>query len=184
MSLYFIAFLFPPELEEILWKMKQELSEKTNAVHALKIPPHITLIPPFQLESARLTELENLCRKVQNSCDAFDGNISNYGHFRKDVIFLEPKLPDSAFLFQAQMEEKMLGLIPELHAKLHHPWKPHCTLVFRDLKEGGFDAVYPELSQQKLNISFNIQGFFVLEHQQKIWNPIRYFPFTSQSELP
>lgn len=184
MSLYFIAFLFPPEVEDMLWNMKRDLSEKTNAVHALKIPLHITLIPPFQLESERLTELENLCRNLQSHCGSFHGNISNYGHFRKDVIFLEPKIPQSAFSFQQQMEEKMPGLIPELLAKLHHPWKPHCTLVFRDLKEDSFDMVYPELSQQKLNISFNIQGFFILEHQQKIWHPIRYFPFTSQSEVP
>jgi 2'-5' RNA ligase len=184
MSLYFIAFLFSPEVEEMLWEMKRELSEKTGAVHALKIPPHITLFPPFHWESDRLPEIENLCRKLQNKCDSFEGKFTQYGNFRKDVIFLQPELPGMVHDFQTQLEASFLTLLPELKKTIYPPWKPHTTLVFRDLKDECFDQVFPQLSNVSMNIPFFIQGFFVLEHQQKLWKPLRYYPFTSQTEFP
>ncbi|MFN6233029.1 MAG: 2'-5' RNA ligase family protein, partial [Microcystis sp.] len=47
-SLFFIALLPPPEVQEIATKIKVEFAEIYNSRAALKSPPHVTLQPPFR----------------------------------------------------------------------------------------------------------------------------------------
>jgi len=56
--LYFFAVVPPEEIQSSVTDIKQDFKERFNASHALKSPPHITLIPPFKYD----LEDENVLR--------------------------------------------------------------------------------------------------------------------------
>jgi 2'-5' RNA ligase len=49
-KLYFIAIIPPQPYKEKIAGIKQSFAEIYHVSHALKSPPHITLIPPFKTE--------------------------------------------------------------------------------------------------------------------------------------
>ncbi len=63
-TIYFAALVPPPAVKEEVLEMKLEIKEKFEAKHALKLPAHITLIPPLWLEKEQEKEFTEILRNV------------------------------------------------------------------------------------------------------------------------
>ena len=56
-KLYFFALIPPKEVEGQIKRFKEEMKEKFAAKHALKLPAHITIQPPFRILEEKEKEL-------------------------------------------------------------------------------------------------------------------------------
>src|SRR4051812_40999929 len=88
-QLYFIALLPPKALAAQIHSVKEEIAADFHSRYALKIPEHITLIPPFHCSDELLemlsARLKNLCHKKK----PFEILLKNFGHFDKSVLFIQ-----------------------------------------------------------------------------------------------
>ena len=57
-SLFFIAIMPNKELEEEVYAFKKYMASHFGAQHALKSPAHITLIPPFKWDLAKINPFQ------------------------------------------------------------------------------------------------------------------------------
>jgi len=87
-SLFFIAIIPPSPISADIDQIRKQCSLDYQVYAALKPPVHITLIPPFKLDSALegklISDLE-CCRNFK----PFDQELHNYDGFPPKVIFIK-----------------------------------------------------------------------------------------------
>jgi 2'-5' RNA ligase len=57
-SPWFIAVIPPEDIQEAVTALKREAAARFESRHALKSPPHVTLIPPFVATLDEISSLE------------------------------------------------------------------------------------------------------------------------------
>lgn len=173
MPLYFIALIPDPGLREKIRLIKEEIKEKYNSRHALKLPAHITLQIPFKMNLDRETELIDILEDLAEKEDSFKVDLSGYGAFAPRVLFIKirdhrpvkllhqkiQKLLEDRFHFQEKEKTK------EIH--------PHITLATRDLTRENFFIAWKDLKEKDLEAWFFVKSFFLLKYNGKSWDILR-----------
>ena len=164
--LYFVAIVPPVELRAVLEEMKVAFSRKYSARHALKSPPHVTLVPPFRAdESAIVPKLEQAAVKATD----FTLNLENYGAFKPRVIYVDVQQSSA-------LSNLRDTLVSELDFDIdNRPFRPHLTLATRDLTKAMFHKAWQELEHQSFQASFAADRFYLLKHNGKSWDLYRDF---------
>lgn len=167
---YFLAIVPPPPLRDELARLKQEFSERYHSRAALHSPPHITLHRPFRKtpeeEGQLLQTLEALCLSL--IIPPFQLAFRGYGCFRPRVIFIQVSENDSLNLLQERLGE-FCKVSLQVDSVDEHPFHPHLTLAFRDLKRGAFRKAWAEVKDQAYSASFMVDRFALLKHNGKVW---------------
>lgn len=181
-SLYFIAVIPTESLRGLVDELKLEFSKSYHSHHALKSPPHITLIPPFNMNKKNEKNLaENLINFASQS-DEFEVAISGFGEFRSRVIYLRILANDILKSFQNLLAEKCNTEF-DIPIKSSKPYLPHMTLAFRDLSPQMFNKAWEKYKLKTFNASFTVDRFFLLRHNGKSWEIAYEIPF-GKSMLP
>lgn len=172
-ALYFVALLPPQKLQEEIRQLKLEIKAKTGVSHALKLPAHITLLPPFwlkdQLENDLLTALE----AVTSNFIKFDIELKGFGRFDQRVIFIKLKDHEAVKRLHQQLQQSVSGIFEELKKKesLH----PHITLATRDLTKAYFLELWPGFQKRDFSGTFSAEGVTLFKHNGKRWEILRQF---------
>lgn len=174
-QMYFTAFLFQDDVSAEIQNLKQELAERTNARHALKILPHITLLPPFTFTEEEISVKKQMLEEWSCQMHVFEIKLNGFGHFRKDVVYILPEIPQEIFSYQAELVKKMQSPFPGKFPEYSHHWHPHATLAFRDLNEESFHIAMEFLRGKKIKIQTTVLSFAELKHQT-IWVTDSLFP--------
>jgi 2'-5' RNA ligase len=139
---------------------------------AAKIPPHITLLPPTELEGDVLMKFTEHLAGVAAAHEPFRVRLAGTGTFRpvSPVVFVA--LADGmegCALLQADVRSG-----PVLR-DLHFPYHPHVT-VAHDLPEPQLDAALEQLADYQAE--FEAQGFALYERDDDgYWHVGREFSF-------
>lgn len=179
MQLYFIAILPPADISVKINEIKQYLFKTYGFKHALKSPPHITLRPPFKMYSQQEEELCDSLSIFAKTCNPFIVELKDFGHFRKDVIYIKPvvnsSLNDLYMKLQMHLQEKdkFMALPP------YPQFNPHITVAFRDLTRSIFDKLWPEFQDKKFEDYFMARDIVLLKHTMKKWDIHTVFPFVN-----
>lgn len=166
---YFIAILLPEDLTEKIRLIQKEFSTKYDSKRQLKIPVHITLIPPFKAdEDIEQTILSALHEFVETE-QSFTIGLRNFGNFRRKVVYIDvvedPKLIQlKQNLDRFILNETELGLKQE-----YSGFHPHVTVANRDLSFQMFVKAWKEFSERKFDATFSVDGICLLKHNGSIW---------------
>jgi 2'-5' RNA ligase len=176
-SLYFIAILAPPDIAERVTAIKNEIAERFESRHALKLPPHITLQPPFLMNIERLESLKgdltNHFRKFSSTKLVLD----NFGNFRKrrnPVIFIQVKNNSQL----AELHKKLMLFLRKTgfhEEKTSLEFHPHMTVAHRDLSQHNFRKAWREFQNKFFNMEFVARSVHLLKHDGEKWTPILEF---------
>ncbi|HRE74267.1 MAG TPA: 2'-5' RNA ligase family protein [Flavobacteriales bacterium] len=178
-QLFFTAFLFQDDVSAEIQSLKQELAERTNARHTLKILPHITLLPPATFTEEEIIIKKQLLEEWSRQIHVFEIKLKGFGHFRKDVVFIQPEIPQEIYSHQQELVKKMQSAFPGKFPEYSHPWHPHATLAFRDLNEESFQIAIEFLRGKKIQIQTTVHSFAELKHQT-IWVTETLFPLPAE----
>ncbi len=180
MSLYFIALLPPQKIQDYANEVKQYFADKYDSKHAQKSPPHITLQPPFEWDSDKLTNLEVCLDNFANAQDSIPIILDGYNAFVPHVIYIDviqtPELMNLQTYLMAYLENH-LGIVDKI-GKIRS-FTPHMTVAFKDLKRSKFKAAWMEFENQELHFEFNAGKLTLLKHENKKWNITKEFEFVS-----
>lgn len=169
--LYFIALLPDLTIQDEVTGFKQIAKERFNTAHALKSPPHITLIPPFRSDQTDFSALQ-IAADAQHS---FSIQLQDFDHFGSRVIFVNVAAELSLLACQEQLAAfcaDQFAITPD-----PRPFHPHMTVAFKDLKRSIFPEAWTYFSAQSYQRSFVADALTLLVHTGQQWTVKQQFPF-------
>lgn len=179
-GLYFVAIVPPEKIQSELTHIKLHFKNNFNSQHALKSPPHITLIPPFRFNSDEESILAQSLDKYCKTRSFFEQNLSGFGAFHPKVIYVGVVKNNELSKLQSQLSvsfRSMLNLKEK--QKREYPFFPHLTVAFRDLTVENFKIAWKLYSHKKIDYKFNVEDICLLKHDGKIWEIIHKGNFKS-----
>lgn len=168
---YFLAILPPPDFLQQVHELKLKIREEFGIKYALKSPPHITLRMPYLYNELKEERMVGLINSFAKDYSPFSLQVKGTDQFRGRVIFLDILAGDDLFQMQKALRifcKRNLNLKDELSDLSFHP---HMTVAFRDIKKHQFQAVFDFVRKQDLAANFVVKSFFLLKHQNGVWEP-------------
>jgi 2'-5' RNA ligase len=173
-NLYFIAVIPPKDIQDRVTGFKKLVSDRFGSKHALKSPPHITLIPPFWWCDQRLDELIVDLKDWSKDKSRFEIKLHNFDCFKPRVIFIDI-LPNAILdSLQTDLKNHLMkcwGLMSDHRSKFH----PHLTIAFKDLKTSSFYRAWDLFKDQEYSDSFVCTNVCLLKHEGGKWHLLRRF---------
>lgn len=153
----------------------QRLHEVRQAVGdplADAVPPHVTLMPPTDVERVDLAALRTHLRTVAASSRPFRMILGGTGTFRpvSPVVFVQV----SRGIVECEQLETAVREGP-VERDLEFPYHPHVT-VAHHLDDVALDEAFDELSD--FRASFEVDGFDLYEHgDDEVWRSVDRYVF-------
>jgi 2'-5' RNA ligase len=175
---YYIAIVPEGEVQEKATGLKLAVKERYNAKYALKSPAHITLKMPFRWNEAKEEKLISRLAEFFEKSSGFHLQLKGIGRFGRRVIFI--KVQEVPELMKLQQDLKYfckteLKFIEELSDKAY---RPHMTLVSKDLKDHQFDDCLAHLQDKGFNENLHIQHIALLKKGERQWEVVHRFPLS------
>src|SRR5688572_15342388 len=90
---YFIGYTLIGKEKKEVDDLRHEISERFHTKGALRLPPHITLVPPF--ETPDHDKLIRALEHVANKLSPIDVTTPKFNFFRQHVWFIDvPSTPE------------------------------------------------------------------------------------------
>ncbi|MEN9230764.1 MAG: 2'-5' RNA ligase family protein [Thermostichus sp. DG02_5_bins_236] len=178
----FLALLPPLPLQEQVRALQQEFVDRFSSRAALRSPPHITLVPPFEWPRSEWPALIGSLRVFATSQDSISVELSGFGAFAPHVIYIQVVPSSELQQLQSAVQTLMQPLLqPKNPATPSRPFVPHITLAFRDLTPGNFRAAWPEFQPRRFQAAFEATDLTLLQHDGQQWQVAEQFSFGSGS---
>lgn len=151
----------------------QDFRVDNGDAQGASIPTHITLVPPLDLESERLPEVERHLADVAGATAAYRVHLRGSGTFRpvSPVVFLN--LVEGISQTEQLAHRCRTG---PLETELRYPYHPHVTVAHvdeDDLLDRAFDAM------ATFDCVFTANAFHLYVHDaEQGWAPTRDFELT------
>lgn len=176
MPLCFIALVPPEALKEKVRSLKEEIHRKYGAKRALRLPAHITLQPPFKMESSRLPLLHNTIREFALARHAFPLKLEGFGAFPPRVIYIDVVDPGPLKSLQNELLKVLQKDLLTREENLRE-FYPHITLATRDIPRNRFKAVWEDFRNREFDETFIAEGIYLFQHNGKTWDISTEFTF-------
>jgi 2'-5' RNA ligase len=177
-SLYFIGILLPGPVGIEIQKLKEHFLTRYNVKHALKSPPHITLIPPFKRLPDHEPEMMLDLDGFSSRWPSFDIQLENFGAFKPRVIYIRVNENDSLTALYRCLNDHWNRQMPrEETPDDDQHFRPHVTLAFRDLRREQFHDAWPDFRERKISYEFTAEGLTLFKHDGRIWRGHHTSPF-------
>ncbi len=173
--LYFVATLPPYMIRQEVSAMKKEIATRWGPKHALKSPPHITLVPPFRWPEAKEEQLKNVLFQFAKHNHGFHVVLEDFGRFGQRVIFVH--IRHNAALARLHYDlcahlDHTIGL----HCPSHHPFRPHMTIAHRDLTRDLFPKVWQTFAERRYQRHYTASHLSLLKHNGRHWEIVAEYP--------
>jgi 2'-5' RNA ligase len=175
MNRYFIAILPPGNISSYITKVKETIVKTYNSKAALSSPPHITLVPPFEIEEGKEEELTDLLTEFSKQQSPFPITLNGYGSFPPKVIFMDVEYQVKLENLYTSLNSYLLynGVVQKMPGDFH----AHITVAFKDLTENNFHAAWVEYSKKKPYFKWKCDDLSLLKYEDNHWTIKRNFIF-------
>lgn len=181
-QLFFIAIIPPEPIKKKVQKIKQDFANSYRVAHALKSPPHITLIPPFKINAQTEPAITDFLETKAKETSSFPLALQDYSCFKPRVIFLNPVFSRELEMLQKRLENAFYRRFP-LGKASTRPYHPHLTIAFRDLTRKKFYEAWSLYKEQAYKAQFQVDRFCLLRHNGILWEEYKEFKFTNLMHL-
>ncbi len=180
----FLALLPPADLQEQVTAIKQQFAEQFASRAALRSPPHITLVPPFEWPTAELPALTGSLEAFAKEQAPVAVELCGFGAFPPRVIYIHVEPSPELQQLQAKAQQHM-SLLLNLQATTapSRPFVPHITVAFRDLRPAQFRAAWPQFKTRLFQGSFLASALTLLLHDGKRWQVFAEFSLSASEGL-
>jgi len=182
-NLYFLGLQPPEDLSEVITAMKEDMAARYGSRHALRVPPHVTLVPPVRAvgEMDALRELlPGFAAGVRQPQLELDG-FGYFSHARDRVIYISVK-PAMALEELAGKTFELAGSVLALPAAAdRRQFRPHITLAHRDLTAAAFHLAWPAYRDRVFQATAPAAGITLFAHDGTRWQVSGYYPFAPET---
>ena len=176
----FLALLPPADLQEQVTAIKQQFAEQFASRAALRSPPHITLVPPFEWPTAELAALAGSLEEFAKEQAPVAVELHGFGAFAPRVIYIHVEPSSELQQLQTRAQQHMsLLLRQQATTPPPRPFVPHITVAFRDLRPAQFRAAWPLFQNRPFQGSFLASALTLLVHDGKRWQVFAEFSLSA-----
>ncbi len=167
-TLYLVALLPPEPVFSHVWDLKQEVHRLTGSRNAVRLPPHITLLPPL----SEADEFEGLCTAALADFAAteatFEVVVDGFAWFGSRTLFVHVQEAAALRAFHARLMAWCAAYLPQVQPE-GRPYTPHLTLATRDLPPAQVPELRQLFAERAYAASFAVQSFTLFRHDGRQW---------------
>jgi 2'-5' RNA ligase len=169
-QLKLIAIVLPEPLFSMVREEQNFIAKTWGCRQALRVPPHITLIPPLSVKEKESKEIESVTKEVAAHRKPFTMKITGYDTFSPRVIFLKPNFPYELGLLYNSLRDSIIPKIPQaLNRYPDESFHPHITLAYRDLTPDQFKEMWRHYKNKKAKYLFDVNQISILVNTEDGW---------------
>lgn len=158
-------------------KEQEYIATTWGPVHALRTPPHITIVPPVSLTSSEVGWLFGMAGALSGSLPSFKMELHDYGSFKPRVIFINTIINRELHEMYDLWHQALLSKMPHVLDKYpDRPYHPHLTLAHKDVSTQQFDRIWRYYANKKYRVSFTADHFCILNHTENGWEVEKRLP--------
>jgi len=178
-TLYLVALLPPEPVFSETWAMKQEVHQLTGSRNAVRLPPHITLIPP----TSQPDEFEARCIATLTEFAATQTpllvGLHNFAWFGNRTLFVHVSETAALKTMHANLVDWCATHLPEVPRE-SRPFTPHLTLATRDLPTAQVPELRQRFAARSYAAEFTVSNFALFRHDGQQWQPKATFELGSR----
>jgi 2'-5' RNA ligase len=175
LALYFIALPLNEKVDESIRKIQWEFSTRYESSRQLKIPPHITLIPPFESENSFLEGLKVLIESVCLHQPTLSIRLNGFGTFREKVVYAGVEKTVELIQLQEKIQTKMVEQLGFKKKSYFNDFTPHVTVANRDLTPENFQKAKKEFMDRPFHATFIAHHILIYIYEQGVWKLFQHF---------
>jgi 2'-5' RNA ligase len=172
--LYLVALLPPEPVFSQTWALKQEVHGLTGSRNAVRLPPHITLLPPFR-EGA---DFEQHCAAALAAFAAeevaFGVALDGFAWFGDRTLFVRVREGAALRAFHARLMTWCAAHLPQVRPE-NRPYTPHLTLATRDLPPAQVPQLRALFGARPYAAAFVVRALTLFRHDGQQWQPCATF---------
>lgn len=169
-QLYLVALLPPEPVFAQTWALKQEVHRLTGSRNAVRLPPHITLIPPLRQPD----EFEAACTQALMAFVAtqtgFSVALDGFAWFGDRTLFVQVREAQALHEFHAALLDWCQWHLPAVRPE-NRPFTPHLTLATRDLPPAQVPALREQFAARAYAATFFAHNITLFRHDGQHWQP-------------
>lgn len=167
-TLYLLALLPPEPVFSETWALKQEMHQRTGSRNAVRLPPHITLIPPTRQDDAFETACTAVLTEFAATQAGFSVSLDGFAWFGDRTLYVH--VSDAAALaqFHAALMAWCAAHLPAVRPETR-PFTPHLTLATRDLPPAQVPALREQFAARAYAAEFAVHRLTLFRHDGQHW---------------
>lgn len=171
MHLYFVAISIPEPISSEIRIFQQEMAEQFESSRQLKIPVHITLIPPFRFISDD-DVIKGFEKATSKLIFRSDIELNGFNQFREKVLFVSIEQNEELDETRSKIFERITDELslqwPDYTSNFH----PHITIANRDLSYKAFQKAWPIFRERTFSRRFNNIEIVLYKHVKGKWHQL------------
>lgn len=169
-ALYLVVLLPPEPVFSETWALKQEVHRLTGSRNAVRLPPHITLVPPLRQPD----EFEGTCTAALAAFAAtqqpFSVGLEGFAWFGNRTLFVRVSGAEPLRAFHAALMAWCKTHLPAVKPE-NRPFTPHLTLATRDLPPALVPALQAQFAARSYAGTFAVHRLTLFRHDGQHWQP-------------
>lgn len=171
MKLLHLLALLPPEpVFSETWELKQEVHRLTGSRNAVRLPPHITLLPPFNQDEAFETKATAALTAFAATQVAPTVGLDGFAWFGDRTLFVHVSDANALRSLHAALTRWCADHLLEVPPKTR-PFTPHLTLATRDLPAAQVLELRQLFAHRPYTASFAARHLTLFRHDGQQWRP-------------
>ncbi|OON70373.1 hypothetical protein B0919_04755 [Hymenobacter sp. CRA2] len=158
-----------------VWALKQEVHRLTGSRNAVRLPPHITLIPPFRLVPA---DFELRAQAVFADFAATQApaevSLQDFAWFDHRTLFVHVAQAEALEQLHAALVARCRADLPEVPHETR-PFTAHMTLATRDLPPAQVPALKQDFAARRYAATFLVTSLVLFRHDGRQWQALHEF---------
>lgn len=168
--LYLLALLPPEPVFSQTWALKQEVHRLTGSHNAVRLPPHITLLPPFRQSEALEAKATAALTAFATTQAAPTVGLDGFAWFGDRTLFVRVSDATALCSLQAALTRWCANHLPEMPREAR-PFTPHLTLATRDLSVAQVPVLRKLFAHRLYTASFVARQLTLFRHDGQRWRP-------------
>lgn len=178
-TLNLLTLLPPAAIQTDILQFKKDIERRFGAVHAQKLPAHITLQRPFWVEKNKAQSLKDALTQIAAPFPFFEVRLKDFGCFPPRVIYVHIDNDAAVRDLHAHLAENLSISLFHKPDEKQLQITPHITLATRDLPEHSFEAAWKLFKDRKYTATFTAEAISLFQHDGKVWNLVETYAFKS-----
>ncbi|MDB5236560.1 MAG: 2-5 ligase family protein [Hymenobacter sp.] len=167
-SLYLLALLPPEPVFAETWALKQEVHRLTGSRNAVRLPPHITLLPPMRLGDEFEAQATAALAAFANTQRPFAVAVRGFAWFGDRTLYVHVSEKEALQAFYAALHEWCDVHLPQVPRE-NRPFHPHLTLATRDLPAAQVPELKALFAARSYAGAFEVGNFTLFRHNGQQW---------------
>lgn len=168
---YFLAYKLQGPDAEAVEKLRQEISWQYDVHQALRIPPHLTLFYPFEMEEVLEMDLQRVLEEFVLTQKPFSLSANGFSHFEDRVWFIDVEQAQSLISLKKNLVRQIYKKMGILEARRgHNGIHFHITLAYKDVTPEKFVQIGEFLARQSVPIvKLEVNSLTLFRFEQDSW---------------